>query len=87
MPYLDYAIAHSPSHAGLLPVKTYAEKIIKLQTVQKRDTTNVTLLNEIAQAYLSMDNQDAAEKYIHKIFKLDARNATALALQAKLDHK
>jgi len=87
MPYLDYVIAHSPSRAALLPVKTYAEKIIKLQAVQKKDTTNVTLLSEIAQAYYSMDNQDATEKYIRKIFKLDARNATARALQAKLTHR
>jgi len=85
MPYLDYAIAHSPSRASLLPVKTYAEKIIKLQAVQKKDTTNVTLLNEIAQAYFRMDNRDATQKYIRKIVELDARNATALALQAKLD--
>jgi tetratricopeptide (TPR) repeat protein len=87
LPYLDYVMAHSPSRAALLPVRTYAEKIIKLQTIQKQDTTNVTLLNEIAQAYFSMDNQDAAQKYIRKIFKLDARNATALALQAKLGHQ
>jgi tetratricopeptide (TPR) repeat protein len=87
MPYLDYVMAHSPSRAALLPVKTYAEKIIKLQTVQKKDTANVTLLNEIAQAYYRMDNRDATEKYIRKIFKLDTHNATALALQAKLNHK
>jgi tetratricopeptide (TPR) repeat protein len=87
MPYLDYVIAHGPSRAALLPVRTYAEKIIKLQNIQKKDSTNVTLLNEIAQTYFSMDNRDAAEKYVRKIFKLDARNATALALQAKLGHK
>jgi len=45
----------------------------------------VTLLNEIAQAYFRMDNRDATQKYIRKIVELDARNATALALQAKLD--
>jgi tetratricopeptide (TPR) repeat protein len=87
MPYLDYVMTHSPSRVALLPVRTYAEKIIKLQTIQKKDTANVALLNEIAQAYFSMDNLDAAEKYILKIVKLDAHNATALALQAKLNHK
>jgi len=85
LPYLDYVIAHSPSRAGLLAVKNYTEKIIKLQAIQKNDTANVALLNEIAHAYFSMDNRDATKKYVRKVIALDAHNAPALALQSKLN--
>lgn len=88
IPYLDYAIANNTSGFNLKPVKDYAEKIIALQKTMSSDTSNVAVLNEIAQAYLKMDNQEGVSKYARKILAVDGGNkeAAALLLQLRAGH-
>jgi tetratricopeptide (TPR) repeat protein len=84
MPYLDYAIQHNSSNLNLLPVRKYAGEIILLQKQILKDSTNKSVLGQIATTYMIMGNKVGASLYIQKILKLDPKNKEALALQEKL---
>jgi len=84
MPYLDYAIQHNTTQFNLNQVRSYTERVIQLKQVARRDSTNLTILNQIADAYYRMDNKSAANRYIQKVLKVDADNQDALSLRAHL---
>ena len=63
IPYLDYAIANNSTRMNLLPVKSDALEIIRLEKTLARDSTNNSLLDTIANAYQRMGNGPAASKY------------------------
>lgn len=85
-PYLEYAIAHHPAGVDLGPVKQYTEEVIQLKNVLQTDSTNLALLDRIAQAYVRMNNRVAAARYVDKILRLDPDNAGALAMQTRLNN-
>ncbi len=82
--YIDYAVNNSPSNLNLSPVKSYTEQIIQLQGVYAKDTTNVAIVMQIANAYFGMDNMDGALKYAKKALSLDSKNKIALSLMDKI---
>jgi tetratricopeptide (TPR) repeat protein len=84
IPYLDYAIQNNTSQFNLNPVKADAEQVVQLKQAFARDSTNLTTLNQIANAYYRMDNKSGASKYLRKILRIDADNPNALALMAQI---
>jgi lysophospholipase L1-like esterase/Tfp pilus assembly protein PilF len=87
MPYLNYAIQNNTSNFNLYPVKNFADQIIQLQNVYKKDTTDVPAILQIANVYLRMDNKDGASKYTKKALKLDKKNKVALLMQEQINNK
>ena len=63
IPYLDYAIANNSTRINLMPVKSDALEIIRLEKTLARDSTNNSLLDTIANTYQRMGNGPAASKY------------------------
>src|SRR5450432_141526 len=80
MPYLDFAIQSNSTNINFLPLKKSAGEIIGLKKEFANDSTNLTILNLIANRYLSMGNKDGASKYVGKILKADPKNKEALML-------
>jgi tetratricopeptide (TPR) repeat protein len=86
LPYLDYAI-NNLSDRRLMVVKRYAEEIIQLERTAAKDSSDVTILHEIASRYLNMGDKDCASKYAEKILRADPKNSSALTLLARLKNK
>ncbi len=63
IPFLDYAIANNSTRMNLMPVKSDALEIIRLEKTLARDSTNSSLLDTIANTYQRMGNGPAASKY------------------------
>jgi tetratricopeptide (TPR) repeat protein len=63
LPYLDYAIRNNAGNMNLAPVRFYAGQVIELQKALARDSSDVTLLQRIADAYRKMGNEDGVAKY------------------------
>jgi tetratricopeptide (TPR) repeat protein len=83
IPYLDYSIADNKG-MNLYTIKPLVEQIIQLQKRLKTNTADVEILNEIAEAYLKMENRDGAMKYVNMVLMADARNGKALEMKKKL---
>ena len=83
-PYLDYAIQNNTSGMNLAPVRRLAQEILQLQKISDKDTTNLLVLNQIADRYLKMGNKDGASKYVARILGKDPENKEALSLQQRL---
>jgi len=83
-PYIEYAIKYNNSNLDLPTLKTCTEEVIQLKSTNKNDSTNVSVLNEIAKAYLKMDNKDGASIYIKKTLMLDNKNVEALSMLAQI---
>jgi tetratricopeptide (TPR) repeat protein len=84
LPFLNYAIANNSRGMNLSPIKPLVEQIIQLQKRLKTNTADVEILNEIAEAYLKMENRDGAMKYVNMVLMADARNGKALEIKKKL---
>lgn len=82
LPYLDYAINNNANGMKLAPVKYFAQEIIRLQKNYSNDSSNISILSQIAESYFKMGNQDGASKYISMVLKKDSKNKDALALLA-----
>ena len=67
--YLDYAIANNTSGTNLGAVKDYTRQVVELERVSGKDTSNLAVLNQIAEAYSRMGNKEAAGIYYAKILK------------------
>ena len=65
-------------------IKTYTEEIIQLKSVYVKDSTDLSVLNNIASDYFKMGNKDGALKYVNKALRLNGKNAEALTIQAQL---
>ena len=86
IPYIDYGISNNTSGLNLNGLKTYTENVIQLKKSYLADSTNVEILNQIAGTYLSMNNQDGAEKYIKKASKINPENVDTKLLISKMNN-
>ena len=86
-PFLDYAIANNSAGLNLKPIKAVVETVIELQKKLVVNSSDVAVLNQIAEAYLKMDNRDGAQKYIDQVLKLDAKNKEAQSMLKQLNQK
>ncbi|HEY2648625.1 MAG TPA: hypothetical protein VGI38_05510 [Puia sp.] len=84
MPYLNYAIQNNASNVNFLPVKKYAGEVIGLKKEFDKDSTNLPVLNLIANTYLNMGNKDGAAKYLNKILRADPKNKSALIMMEQV---
>jgi tetratricopeptide (TPR) repeat protein len=84
IPYLNFAIKNNNSGLNLPLIKTYTEEIIQLKSVYVKDSTDLSVLNNIASDYFKMGNKDGALKYVNKALRLNGKNAEALTIQAQL---
>jgi tetratricopeptide (TPR) repeat protein len=82
IPYLDYAIKNNTAGFNLAPVMQYVSNVTELKKVYAADTTNIAVINKIADAYSKMGNRDGAVKYVDKALKLDKNNKDALTIKA-----
>jgi tetratricopeptide (TPR) repeat protein len=82
IPYLDYSISNTMG-SNLDLIKKMAEEIVQLQKSHLKDSTNLSILNQIAYRYFRMGNTYGTSKYIDMILKEDSKNKEALLL---LDH-
>ncbi|GAB4046575.1 hypothetical protein [Spirosoma litoris] len=85
LPYLDYAIQNNQSQFDLQSVKANTEQIISLEQRTAIDSTNVSILNQIASAYYRMDNKKGTLNYVQKVLTIDPKNKEALALFTQLN--
>jgi tetratricopeptide (TPR) repeat protein len=83
LPYLDYAI-NNLSDRRLVAVRQYAEDIIQLERTAAKDTSGLSVLNEIAAKYFTMGNKAGAKKYVERVLKTDPKNKPALLLLGRL---
>jgi tetratricopeptide (TPR) repeat protein len=83
IPYLEYAI-NTLSDRRLVVVRQYAADIIQLERTAAKDTSGLSVLNEIAAKYFAMGNKEGAEKYVEKVLKTDPKNKPALLLLGRL---
>lgn len=84
IPYLDYAIANNTSRFDLNPVKNSATKIMELENVFSKDSTNKSAPLQIADLYFKMQNKEGAEKYALKVIALDPGNTEARKIISEL---
>ncbi|MGC1392450.1 MAG: hypothetical protein WA816_15550 [Bacteroidales bacterium] len=84
IPYIEFSIKNNTSGVNLLALKASAEEIIQIKNTNQNDSTNVSVLNKIARAYIKMDNKDGALIYIRKILILDNKNIEALTMLAQI---
>jgi tetratricopeptide (TPR) repeat protein len=77
--YIDYAINNNTAGLNLAPVRNTAGRLVQLQQQYQRDTTNVPVLLQIANAHAVMGNKDGAVKYAAKVLKIDPQNKIAQA--------
>ncbi|HZK65331.1 MAG TPA: hypothetical protein VFC34_14405, partial [Puia sp.] len=80
IPYLDYAIHNNEANMNLVPVKRFSEEVIRLEKMVNRDSSDLVILNQIAEKYFAMGNKEGASKYIEKVLKTDPGNKEALML-------
>jgi tetratricopeptide (TPR) repeat protein len=84
IPYIEFSIKNNTSGLNLLALKSATEEVIQLKNANSNDSTNVSVLNRIAKAYLKMDNKDGASIYIKKALMLDRKNVEALSMFAQI---
>jgi lysophospholipase L1-like esterase len=85
--YIDYAINNNSSGLSMEAIKNNTEQLIQLQKQYLKDTTNVPVLMQIANAYSGMGNRDGASKYAGKVLKADPENKAALLLAMQIKSK
>jgi len=84
LPYLDYAINNNVSGMKLAPVKYIAQEIIQLQKNYLKDSSNISILSQIAEQYFKMGNQDGCIKIYQYGFKKGQQNKDVLALISEI---
>ncbi len=82
VPYLNYDLANN--NRGLNAIKPLLETVIKKKQQLTKEPENTSLMIEIANTYLQMDNKNGAVIYVRKILAIDPANKEALALKNKL---
>jgi tetratricopeptide (TPR) repeat protein len=84
IPYIEFSIKNNTSSLNLVVLKSAAEEVIQLKSTYPNDSTNVSVLNKIARAYIKMDNKIGALIYIRKTLILDSKNIEALSMLAQI---
>ncbi|MEQ9438949.1 MAG: tetratricopeptide repeat protein [Cyclobacteriaceae bacterium] len=83
--YLNFAVANNPADVSLTQLQNFVRQIIALKDLHEKNSTDATIANQIAAAYLKFANTSAAAIYIEKSLELAHNNPTALALQAQVE--
>jgi tetratricopeptide (TPR) repeat protein len=84
VPYIEFSIKNNTSGLNLLVLKSAVEEVIQLKSTNPNDSTNVSVLNKIARAYIKMDNRIGALIYIRKTLTHDNRNIEALSMLSQI---
>ena len=84
IPYIEFSIKNNTSSLNLLTLKSATEEVIQLKNANSNDSTNVSVLNKVARAYIKMDNTVGALIYIRKTLTLDNKNIEALSMLAQI---
>jgi tetratricopeptide (TPR) repeat protein len=84
IPYIEFSIKNNTSGLNLLALKSATEEVIQLKNAKSYDSTNVSVLNKVARAYIKMDNTEGALSYIRKTLRLDSKNIEALSMLAQI---
>jgi tetratricopeptide (TPR) repeat protein len=84
VPYIEFSIKNNTSGVNLLALKSATEEVIQLKNANSNDSTNVSVLNKVAKAYIKMDNTEGALIYIRKTLILDSKNPEALSMLAHI---
>jgi tetratricopeptide (TPR) repeat protein len=86
IPYIEFSIKNNTSGLNLLALKSASEEVIQLKNTNSNDSTNVSVLNKVARAYIKMDNTEGALIYIRKTLRLDSKNPEALSMLAHINN-
>lgn len=78
IPFLNYAVKNNTKGLNLNSLKPLIEEVISLKQKLTNDPGNTSLMNDIANIYLSMDNKSGAGIYIDKIQQIDSGNTPGL---------
>ena len=84
LPFLNYAIDNNTGNLNLSPIKPLVQQVIALKQKLATDVQNVTIMSEIAEIYLKMDNRTGALLYADKALSIEPGNTTALQMKEKL---
>jgi tetratricopeptide (TPR) repeat protein len=76
--YIDYAQAKG-SKVDLGPMRTIVNEIVMLKQRLASTSSNVDLMNLIAEKYLLIGNENGARKYLEQVLKIDPNNPYAKA--------
>jgi tetratricopeptide (TPR) repeat protein len=76
-------LAGAQGNESLMGVKTLTQQIIELE---KKDSTQIQAVNEIAQKYMQMGNKDGARKYNEMALRVSPASKEARALQQQLEN-
>jgi tetratricopeptide (TPR) repeat protein len=87
--YLGYAATNNQSGFSLNELHSFVQELVILKSKFEKDSTNVTLTNQLAAGYLKFANAAAADKYVELTLKREPKNQVALQLkeQIKAIHK
>ncbi|GAB3036341.1 SGNH/GDSL hydrolase family protein [Spirosoma pulveris] len=84
LPYLQFAAANNQSQFSLNELQLFVQQLIVVKQQFAKDTTNVTLSNQLAASYLKFANTTAATKYVEKSLSLSNRDVDALRLKQQI---
>ena len=84
LPYLNYAIENNTGNLKLTPVKQLVQQVLTLKPKLAKDPKDIAVMNEIAEAYMKMDNRTAALLYADSILSIEPQNTFALQLKKQL---
>ena len=84
LPFLNYAIDNNTGNLNLSPIKPLVQQVIALKQKLATDMQNVTIMSEIAEIYLKMDNRTGALLYADKALSIEPGNMIALQIKEKL---
>ena len=82
MVFINY-LTGTQVNGSLMGVKTLTQQIIELE---KKDSTQINTMNEIAEKYMQMGNKDGARKYNEIALRTSPANKEARALQQQLQN-
>jgi tetratricopeptide (TPR) repeat protein len=83
LPYLNYLIEQNVSASMHLPSLEIVRQIIEMKSKLPEDSSNVLLLNQIANAYWYIKNKEAGLKYANKSLSLDPGNKNTLEIMSE----
>ena len=81
LPYLNYAIDNNTGSLKLTPIKPLVQQAISLKQKLTTDLKNTSVMNELAEVYMKMDNRTAALMYTDSILSIEPQNPEALHLK------
>ncbi|MFY0626731.1 MAG: hypothetical protein JXR07_10560 [Reichenbachiella sp.] len=83
--YLEYAIANNKNNMQLNQIKPRVERVIILKNELEKNPSDITIMNQITESYLEMDNKEGAKKYVEVAVHTDPLNEKALFYKNQLN--